>query len=293
MKLELTTYPVTKVQWSHQTCYRDGLLEIDKAELLATVLEDKKIISADLDIALPGEETRIVNVRDVVEARIKVTGPGCVFPGILGPVETVEPGATSEETHIPVTDGVWIVEGLTSDEALERCSQRWGDEQKGMCLAPGGATYYVWLEPNTVMEVVIDNDPTHPWQQHFLAAVLGIIDDRDDILQERRGRWRYWLTADLGALGVIPGCASVLGCIAALGAIALGGGELIQSDARIAGFEASLCTHSRDAVFNYCMMRGNDDAACREAAGYGEPCTPGRIGGPPVGCNPRAPCMPR
>jgi len=214
-------------------------------------------------------------------------GPG------LGPVETVEPGATSEETHIPVTDGVWIVEGLTSDEALEGCSQRWGDEQKGMCLAPGGATYYVWLEPNTVMEVVIDNDPTHPWQQHFLAAVLGIIDDRDDILQERRGRWRYWLTADLGALGVIPGCASVLGCIAALGAIALGGGELIQSDARIAGFEASLCTHSRDAVFNYCMMRGNNDAACREAAGYGEPCTPGRIGGPPVGCNPRAPCMPR
>src|SRR6266545_3597169 len=94
MNLELTTFPVTKVQWSERTAYKDGRLEMDKEELLSIVREDSKIVYADLEIALPGEETRIVYVRDVVEPRIKVSGPGCVFPGILGSIEAVGSGRT-------------------------------------------------------------------------------------------------------------------------------------------------------------------------------------------------------
>jgi len=78
--------------WAKKTGYGDGVLEINKEELVKLILEDKNIVSADVDVTFPGEETRIVKVRDALEPRVKVSGPGCVFPGILGPVETVGSG---------------------------------------------------------------------------------------------------------------------------------------------------------------------------------------------------------
>jgi glycine reductase len=92
MRLELAKFPVRDVRFDKRTNYDNGILEIDKEELVAYVLEDKRIVSADLDLAFPNEQTRIVRIRDVVEPRVKVSGPGSVFPGILGPVETVGEG---------------------------------------------------------------------------------------------------------------------------------------------------------------------------------------------------------
>ena len=92
MRLELVSFPVREVKFGKQTAYKEGVLEIDKEELVALVLQDKKIASADLDVAFPGDQTRITFIRGVVEPRVKVSGPGCVFPGILGPVETVGEG---------------------------------------------------------------------------------------------------------------------------------------------------------------------------------------------------------
>ena len=66
MKLELASFPVEDVKFSKQTSYNNGVLEIDKEELVALILRDSKIASADLDIAFPGEQTRIVKVRDAV-----------------------------------------------------------------------------------------------------------------------------------------------------------------------------------------------------------------------------------
>jgi len=95
MKLELANFPVKEVKFNGRTSYQNGVLEINKDELVKLVLEDKRVESADLDIALPGEQTRIVRVREVVEPRIKISGPGCVFPGIMGPPETVGEGKTN------------------------------------------------------------------------------------------------------------------------------------------------------------------------------------------------------
>ena len=94
MRLELADFPVNDIRFDKRTEYNHGVLKIDKEELLAYILEENRIASADLDVAFPSEETRILNVRDVVEPRVKVSGPGCVFPGILGPVETVGEGRT-------------------------------------------------------------------------------------------------------------------------------------------------------------------------------------------------------
>lgn len=102
MRLEVASFPVKDVQFGERTRYNGGVLEIRKEELVALILEDKRVASANLDVAFPGEETRIVYVRDAVEPRVKVTGAGCVFPGILGPVETVGEGRTHRLSGVTV-----------------------------------------------------------------------------------------------------------------------------------------------------------------------------------------------
>ena len=102
MKLEMATFPVEDVRLGSQIGYNDGVLEIDKEELIKLILEDSRVETADLDVAFPGEQTRLVNIRDAVEPRVKVSGPGCVFPGILGPVETVGEGRTHRLSGVAV-----------------------------------------------------------------------------------------------------------------------------------------------------------------------------------------------
>ena len=95
MRLEIGTFPVTRVKFGSRTRYQDGQLEVDKDAVLAAVHHDPHIASADLEVACPGESVRIWPVRDVIEPRIKVEGPGIVYPGICGrPITTVGQGRT-------------------------------------------------------------------------------------------------------------------------------------------------------------------------------------------------------
>ncbi|MGQ4806871.1 Glycine reductase complex component B subunits alpha and beta [Candidatus Entotheonellaceae bacterium PAL068K] len=95
MHLEVGTFPVTGVSFGLYTRYRDGHLEIDKEAVLEAVHGDPRLASADLEIAHPGASVRIWPVRDVIEPRLKVEGPGVVYPGICGrPITTVGEGRT-------------------------------------------------------------------------------------------------------------------------------------------------------------------------------------------------------
>jgi glycine reductase len=94
MRLELGTFPVRDAIFGAQTRWADGLLEIDKEEMLA-LARGEGIVDADVDLARPGQPVRIVNLTDVVEPRVKVEGPGMVYPGLCGrPVATVGRGRT-------------------------------------------------------------------------------------------------------------------------------------------------------------------------------------------------------
>lgn len=46
------------------------------------MLEDDKLIGCHLELAKPGEKTRITPVKDVIEPRVKVSG-GEIFPGVI------------------------------------------------------------------------------------------------------------------------------------------------------------------------------------------------------------------
>ena len=95
MNLELHRLNVKSLKFADSTGFSDGVLCINKAELLALIAEDPRLgRNIDADIALPGESTRIMPVKDVIEPRWKISGKGQVFPGMLSDVETVGEGKT-------------------------------------------------------------------------------------------------------------------------------------------------------------------------------------------------------
>ena len=93
MRLELGYIKISDVQFGANTEVKNGVLFVNKQEMIET-LGDERFASLDIDLAKPGEETRITPVKDVIEPRVKVQGSGGVFPGFVSKVETVGNGVT-------------------------------------------------------------------------------------------------------------------------------------------------------------------------------------------------------
>ncbi|WP_263078058.1 glycine/sarcosine/betaine reductase component B subunit [Endozoicomonas sp. Mp262] len=85
MKLEIGNFHVKDIIFGDHTVFENGVLTINKAEALALVHEDEHITEADLVIARPGEEKRIVPVKEAVEPRCRVNSKhDNYFPGVTG-----------------------------------------------------------------------------------------------------------------------------------------------------------------------------------------------------------------
>lgn len=94
MQLTLAEFPVRQIRLASAYRYRDGLLEVDEADLVRLVAQDPRIAVARLDVVNAGESVRVTGIRDVIEPRIKFEGDAQVFPGVIGPVATVGDGVT-------------------------------------------------------------------------------------------------------------------------------------------------------------------------------------------------------
>ncbi|MDU4890919.1 MAG: glycine/sarcosine/betaine reductase component B subunit [Clostridium sp.] len=94
MRLEIGKIFIKDLQFGSETKIDNGVLYVNKEELLNAVSGDDRIESIEFDIARPGEEVRIIPVKDVVEPRVKVEGPGGIFPGFVSKVDTVGSGKT-------------------------------------------------------------------------------------------------------------------------------------------------------------------------------------------------------
>ena len=94
MKLELHKVKINKLAWGDKTFARDGVLTVNKQELLSVISGDDRLARVEVDFAHPGESVRILPVKDVVEPRFKLEGPGGVFPGMVSDVDTVGEGKT-------------------------------------------------------------------------------------------------------------------------------------------------------------------------------------------------------
>ena len=94
MRLEIGNILIKDVQFGNETKVDKGTLYINKQEIIDLVLEDEHIKCADVELARPGESIRITPVKDVVEPRVKVEGPGGIFPGVMSKVDVVGSGKT-------------------------------------------------------------------------------------------------------------------------------------------------------------------------------------------------------
>ena len=103
MKLELGKIVIKDIQFADRTYVKDQVLYVNKEEVEKLVLEDDKLLECHLDIARPGDSTRITPVKDVIEPRVKVSG-GEIFPGVIG---KVTPTVGEGRTH--ALDGCCVV----------------------------------------------------------------------------------------------------------------------------------------------------------------------------------------
>lgn len=94
MQLNIGNIYIKDIQFATATEVKDGVLFLNKDEFLAIAGDDERIASVDVYLAKPGEETRIIPVKDVIEPRVKVEGDGGIFPGFMCGVEQVGNGTT-------------------------------------------------------------------------------------------------------------------------------------------------------------------------------------------------------
>ncbi len=109
MKLTLGKIFIEDVQFGKDTKVEGKTLFINKDELLDAVGESEYIDNIDIDITHPGDEVRITPVKDVIEPRVKVDGPGGIFPGMINKVQTVGSGKTHALKNVAVVTAGKIV----------------------------------------------------------------------------------------------------------------------------------------------------------------------------------------
>ncbi len=161
MRLEMGTFPVEQISFGPQTRYADGHLHVDKAAVIEAVMQDPRIASADLDLASPGESVRIWPVRDVIEPRIKVDGPGVIYPGACGrSITTVGEGRTHRLAGMGIVEVSSVNWHDAGGDYVEICLDMTGHWAE---MLPYGKLHQLCLvmEPDPGLGNEAQNDAVH------------------------------------------------------------------------------------------------------------------------------------
>ena len=153
MRLEVGSILVKDVQFGAKTEVKNGVLIVNKDELAQVAGDDESIASVEVYLAKPGEEIRIIPVKDVIEPRVKVSGKGGVFPGFTSKVDTVGEGCTH------VLKGAAVV---TTGKIV-------GFQEGVIDMSGPGAEYTPFSK---TMNVVVKIDPVEGLHQHEHEAVV-------------------------------------------------------------------------------------------------------------------------
>lgn len=141
MRLEIGNFYVKDVVFGESTSFKDGVLTIDKEDAIKFIKSDEHITDMDIEIARPGDETRIVPVKEAVEARVRLDGK-TVFPGITGDLRRAGEGRL---------------------HALKGCSilgvgMHWGSFGDGLIDMSGEGAKYSYYSNLINICLVIDTD---------------------------------------------------------------------------------------------------------------------------------------
>lgn len=151
MRLELGKITINDVRFGEETRIKNGTLFINKQELMDNIDDDPRIESLEVELARPGDSTRIIPVKDVIEPRVKVEGDGSIFPGFVGKVRTVGSG----RTHV------------LSGAAVVTTGKIVGFQEGIIDMSGPGAEYTPFSKTNNVVIVTntIDDLPRHEHEE--------------------------------------------------------------------------------------------------------------------------------
>ncbi|GAE01770.1 glycine reductase subunits ABC [Clostridium botulinum B str. Osaka05] len=157
MHLEIGKIFISDMQFSNETKIEDGVLYISKEELLKEIGTDERIKNIDLEIAKPGDKTRIIPVKDVIEPRVKVEGNGGIFPGFISKVDTVGSGKTN------VLKGAAVV---TTGKIV-------GFQEGIIDMSGEGAKYTPFSKTNNLVVVCEPKEGVNQYEHEEIVRTLG------------------------------------------------------------------------------------------------------------------------
>lgn len=147
MKLELRRIHIKDIQLGNETTVKNGVLTVNKEELIKKLKEDERIKDVKIDLARPGEKVRIIPVKDVIEPRVKIEGAGNGFPGVTTKVAQLGSGKVNilyGAAIVTVGDIVGFQEGVVD---------MWGEGAK-------------WTPFSKTMNIVVDITPVEGLDPH-------------------------------------------------------------------------------------------------------------------------------
>ncbi|APC80825.1 glycine/sarcosine/betaine reductase component B subunit [Clostridium botulinum] len=157
MRLEIGKIFISDMQFSNETKVKDGVLYVCKEELLKVIGTDERIKNIDLEIAKPGDKTRIIPVKDVIEPRVKVEGNGGIFPGFISKVDTVGSGKTN------VLKGAAVV---TTGKIV-------GFQEGIIDMSGEGAKYTPFSKTNNLVVVCEPKEGVNQYEHEEIVRTLG------------------------------------------------------------------------------------------------------------------------
>lgn len=168
MLLEIGNFYVKDVKFGEKTSFKDGVLFINKNEAIDFIAKDEHITDIDIEIAKPGEDIRIVPIKEAVEPRVRLDGKS-LFPGVTGGLRRAGEGRI---------------------HALKGCSvmgvgMHWGSFGDGLVDMSGEGAKYSYYSNLINICLVINTDEEFEryeqqkknhairWACHYFAEYLG------------------------------------------------------------------------------------------------------------------------
>lgn len=102
-RLEIDYVHVTDVQFGQKTSLVNGVLTVNKEELLQLAASDL-FGSLDIKLARPGESCRILGIHDAMQPRCKADHPEESYPGIWGKLAPAGEGRTVALKGVVISD---------------------------------------------------------------------------------------------------------------------------------------------------------------------------------------------
>jgi glycine reductase len=167
VRLELHKISITGLELGSVTALKGGVLTVDEKTVLEMLRTDSRFAEVAVDVARPGERTRITPVKDVVQPRCKLEGPGEVFPGFIGDVETVGSGKTL----------------VLGGAAVVTCGQIVGFQEGIVDMSGPGAAYTPF---SGTFNLVLVSLPWRGWKNTTTKAPVARQDSGSPIILPRR-----------------------------------------------------------------------------------------------------------